>query len=241
MPPKKTALIIGLFLMGQFLPALARAAAACINLNRIALLPLRQLAFGAAAYLFQFGLTILALLAWPSLTLRRAGLSLNNLTLSFALLRRFLLTWGGLVICFFAVALVWLPWFGPYLQAQCPTNGLNLLKDILIGVILAPPAEELLYRGLLLGALGGAGRWSLLGGRVVVSGAALFSGVTFMAAHIGLQLLPTFASPILTRFNCRLPFCWAAFGAGPLKRPAACSARCWPTPVPMPFSSQSGI
>ena len=199
MPPKKTALIIGLFLMGQFLPALARAAAACINLNRIALLPLRQLTFGAAAYLFQFGLTMLALLAWPSLTLRRAGLSLNNRTLSLALLRRFLLAWGGLVICFFAAALVWLPWFGPYLQAQCPTNGLNLLKDILIGVILAPPAEELLYRGLLLG------------GRVVVSGAALFSGVTFMAAHIGLQLLPTFAITYLDPLQLLFTFLLGCF------------------------------
>ena len=190
---KKAALIIALFGIGQLLPALARDAAAIINYSGIAQPPLRELAFGLVAYLLQLCLTLLALVAWPGLNGLRAGLNLNNRRLSLALLRRFLLVWGGLALGFFAVALVWFPWFGPYLQAQCPPNGLSLLKAGLIGVLLAPPIEELLYRGVLLGALGGAGHFSLPGGRLVLSGSALFSGLTFMVAHIGVQLFPTFA------------------------------------------------
>ena len=175
------------------LPILARLVSELIDYSFIQDGPLRQMLYILVTYAVQVALTLAVIRLAAARRLADVGFNLQNRAQSGRMIGRFMLWWTGIVVVFYALALVFVPPFLDYLRGFAQPGALNILKGVVVGPMLAGLGEEPLYRALIVTALAAhwQGEWRVC--KLRLTHAALLSGFIFMTAHVGYVFSPQFA------------------------------------------------
>ena len=189
---KKAAILIFALVMGHGIPLAARLISECIDYSLISNDAMRQLAYMFMTYALQLALSLAAIKLFVSKRLKDAGFNLDHRAQSLRFLGRFVLAWTGILIVFYALALIFIPSFLDYLKGFCPPDALYGMKNLVGGSILAGLGEEPLYRAFVVLILARYWTGEVHIGRLRVSHAALLTGFIFMTAHVGYTIVPRF-------------------------------------------------
>ena len=189
---KKCTSLIIVFLIAHIIPILSRTISNSFDFYKNYSAPIDGLIFAIITYLLQIFFTVLALKIFIKGNISKAGFNFNNKDLSIKILKRFIIIWLVIVITFFVIALNISQGFGSYIKNLCPPDFLYILKDFIIGVILAGIGEEPLFRSFVVLALIKYWDNSFRLGKITIPYVAIISGFIFMTAHIGYNLYPYF-------------------------------------------------
>ncbi len=189
---KKAAILILVFITTHAIPLASRTLSECINYSFISNNAMRQLFYMFITYALQFVLTVATLKLFVSNRLEEAGFNLNNRAQSAKSLWHFMLIWTGILIVFYALALVTIPSFLDYLKGFCPPDVLYGVKNVVGGSVMAGLGEEPLYRSFVVLILGRYFTGSIRIGKLRLSAVSLLCGFIFMTAHVGYTLAPRF-------------------------------------------------
>ncbi len=189
---KKAIILILVFVTAHAIPLASRALSECIDYSFINNGAMRQLFYVFVAYALQLALTVVALKLFVSNRLKDAGFNMNNRAQSVTSLRHFMLAWTGILIVFYALALIVFPPFLDYLRSFCPPDALYGVKNAVGGSVLPGLGEEPLYRSFVVLVLARHWQGDIRIGRLRVSHVSLLCGFIFMTAHVGYTFAPHF-------------------------------------------------
>ncbi len=210
---KKSASLIIVFLIAHVIPILSRTISGSLNFYKNYSEPIYGLIYVIITYLLQIFFTILVLKICIRGNISKAGFNFDNKGLSIRILKRFILIWSVIVIAFFVIALNLSQGFGSYIKNLCPPDFCYILKDFIIGVILAGISEEPLFRSFVVLTLINYWDDSFKLGKLTVPHVSIISGFIFMTAHIGYNLYPSFTithlDPLQLLFTFILGTVWS--------------------------------
>jgi membrane protease YdiL (CAAX protease family) len=141
-------------------------------------------------YSIQTGIAIILGRLVMYTSIKEMGFNLNNVKLTFRMMRWFVPIWLLLVILFYAIGLNCIAGFDEFVSHYYVTNKLAMQKDLIIGCLLAGIGEEPLFRGFIIASLVHVISENVRVEKVKISLVAILSGLLFALAHIEYQIIP---------------------------------------------------
>lgn len=156
------------------------------NENSLMVYVLKSIVF----YALQTGMAILVVRYLLKYSISDMGFNLKNWKTSIKYVLKFSLIWLILDILFYLICIKYMRGFDSYIAYYYVKDSNNLLKDILVGCMMAGIGEEPLFRGLIILILSPVITNQLNLGKIKLPLLALFSGFIFMLAHIVYEISP---------------------------------------------------
>lgn len=143
-----------------------------------------------AFYILQTSLTLLTIKHIYNYPIAHMGFNLENWKKSLTLTLRFVVIWLNLDFLFYFICLNYAPNFNHYIEYYYVKDSTNLLRDLIVGCLLAGVGEEPLFRGLVILVLSPIVTKNARIGKVQLPYLAFISGFLFMIAHIVYDITP---------------------------------------------------
>lgn len=140
-------------------------------------------------YFIQTGIAIILARCVMHISITEMGFNLNNIKLTFRMLRWFIPIWLLIVIMFYAIGLKCIDDFDVFVSHYYVKDKLAMQKDLIIGCLMAGIGEEPLFRGFIIALLVPIAEYVRVG-KVKIPLVAIASGLLFALAHIEYQVMP---------------------------------------------------
>ncbi len=145
---------------------------------------------GIVFYSMQTGIAIILGSFIMHTSITEMGFNLNNIKITFRMLRWFIPIWLLLVIMFYVIGLNCIADFDVFVSHYYVTDKMAMKKDLIIGCLLAGIGEEPLFRGFIITSLVPIMMEYVCIKKYENPLVAIVSGLLFAFAHIEYQIIP---------------------------------------------------